>query len=593
MSWLFVKRLRSFVFLAAFASLVFNVTLLMPAVYMMQVFDRVLVSGSGETLVMLGAVTLLFLALGFFLDTVRARALAWAGRSVERKLAPLAVRSSIEQAATGPGRVDTDVLRDVAQLRAFLSGHGILALFDAPWLSIYLLLIALMHPMLGLTATIGALVLIALGVLTDWLSRGHAEDVVRGSRSSARLAERLARNAEVILGMGMTGTAVSKWCEQREELLGTQQRQARTSSALASLARMLRQVLQVVMLAVGAWLVIDMQASAGIMVAATVLLSRALQPVEHLIGGWRTMVEARGAWRRLGERSAIGVDAPVRDGATHGKWRVVLPAPSGRIDVERLAYAFSSSRPPLIRNLSFSLPAGESLGVIGASASGKTTLARLLLGLWRPQSGVVRLDSADISRWDRDALGEHIGYLPQDVELFAGTVGENIARLRTSSGAEASERIVHAAQLAHAHEMILQLPDGYDTQIGDGGAVLSGGQRQRIALARALYGSPRFVVLDEPDANLDLAGQAALLEALSELKARGTTVVVVSHNPTITATLDKLLVLKDGTLDMFGPSAAVMARLRIPSQPNRVLPFGPAAEVRRAVSQAGVSEVVA
>jgi ABC-type protease/lipase transport system fused ATPase/permease subunit len=228
------------------------------------------------------------------------------------------------------------------------------------------------------------------------------------------------------------------------------------------------------------------------------------------------------------------------------------------------------------RNLSFSIVAGESLGVMGPSASGKTTLARLLLGLWRPQAGVVRLDGADVSKWDRDALGEHIGYLPQDVELFAGTVGENIARLRETSNAAISESIIRAAQLAHAHEMILQLPDGYDTQIGDGGAVLSGGQRQRIALARALFGSPRLVVLDEPDANLDLAGQAALLGALADLKSKGVTVIVVSHNPTLTTALDKLLLLKDGALDMFGPSAAVMARLRMSPQANRVVSFPPA-----------------
>jgi PrtD family type I secretion system ABC transporter len=566
MRWLFAQRLRSFVLLAGFASLVLNVALLMPAIYMLQVFDRVLVSGSGATLLMLGAITLLFLTLGYFLDTVRTRVLAWAGRSIDRKLAPVAIRSSLEQAAAGPGRVDTDALRDIAQMRAFLSGPGVVALFDAPWLPVYLLVIALMHPWLGFTALIGASALIALGVVTDRLTRGHAEQSVRQSRASTRLAEKLARNAEAVLGMGMTRHAVERWTAQHTELLNVQQKQVRTSSALAAMARLLRQVLQVVMLAVGAWLVIDMQASAGVMVAATILLSRALQPVENLISGWRTLLEARGAWTRLGERTA-----PASVIATSPN--IALPAPAGRIDVERLAFTFSPSRPVLIKNVSFSIAAGESLGVIGASASGKTTLARLLLGLWRPQAGAVRLDGADISRWDRDALGEHIGYLPQDVELFAGTVGENIARFRQASGA--SEKIVRAAQLAHAHELILQLPEGYDTQIGDGGAILSGGQRQRIALARALFGSPRLVVLDEPDANLDLAGQAALLAALADLRSRGVTVVVVSHNPALTSALDKLLVLKNGALDLFGPSAAVMARLNMTPQANRVVAFPP------------------
>jgi PrtD family type I secretion system ABC transporter len=576
MKWLFVKRLRSFVFLAAFVSLVLNVTMLMPAIYMLQVFDRVFTSGSGETLIMLGAITLLFLGLGYFLDTVRTRTLAWAGRSLARKLAPSALRSSLEQAATGPGRVDTDALRDISQLRTFLSGPGVVALFDSPWLPIYLGLIALMHPMLGLTAILGALALVALGVVTDLLTREHAEQAVRNSRTSTRLAEKLARNAEALLGMGMTRTAVERWCKQHDELLDAQQKQVRTSSALAATARALRQVLQVVMLAVGAWLVIDMQASAGIMVAATILLSRALQPVEHLISGWRTLLDARNAWNRLSGRTATA-----RTDTT--EWNVCLPAPIGRVDVERLAYTFAPSRPALIKNLSFSIYAGDSLGVMGPSASGKTTLARLLLGLWRPQAGVVRLDGADISKWDRDALGEHIGYLPQDVELFAGTVGENIARLRETSSTATSASIIRAAQLAHAHEMILQLPDGYDTQIGEGGAVLSGGQRQRIALARALFGSPKLVVLDEPDANLDLAGQAALLGALADLKSKGVTVIVVTHNPTLTTALDKLLLLKDGALDMFGPSAAVMARLRVSPQANRVVSF-PAAKSNEALA---------
>ena len=566
MDWLFVKRLRPFVLLAAIASLVFNLTLLMPAIYMMQVFDRVFVSQSLETLAMLGLITLVFLALGFFVDAARARALAWCGRSLDRKLAPAAIRSSLQQSAAGPGRVDTDALRDIAQLRTFLGGPGILALFDAPWIVIYLLIITLMHPALGLAAVVGAAVLLALGVLTDRLTRENTEQTLTRFRASTRLAEKFARNAEAVIGMGMTRTVVTRWSAQHDQLLGAQERQAQTSSVLGALARTIRQVLQVAVLGLGAWLVIDLQASAGVMVAATILLSRALAPVEFLISGRRAMIEARGAWRRLSERVASPASPTLP-----------LPAPSGRLNVERLAYSFGGTRAPLIRNIAFALQAGESLGIIGPSASGKTTLLRLLLGLWRPQSGVVRLDGADISRWDRDALGAHVGYLPQDVELFAGTVGENIARLGETFGGQASERIVKAAQLAHAHEIILQLPEGYDTQIGDGGAVLSGGQRQRIALARALYGEPKLVVLDEPNANLDLAGEAALLAALADLKARGVTVIMVSHNPALMAALDQLALLKNGGLEMFGPSAAVLARLRASPAANRVVSF-PAAK---------------
>jgi PrtD family type I secretion system ABC transporter len=561
MSWLFAKRFRSFVALAALASLALNLALLTPAVYMMQVFDRVLVSGSVETLVMLSAITLLFIALAWFLDVVRARALAWAGRSLDRALAGAAVDAAMTQAA-GPGRADADALRDIAQLRAFLTGPGVLGVFDAPWLPVYLLFIALMHPLLGVAAAAGAAALIALGALTDLLTRASAEDAVRDARSTTRLAERFARNAQAIVAMGMTSAAAARFREQHERALSAQGRHSEVSASLGALARALRQVLQVVMLGVGAWLVLDMQASAGVMIAATILLARALQPVEHLISGWRVLIDARAAWGRLQERTAR---SPELD-------KVALPAPAGRVDVERLSYGYDSSRPALLRNVALALAPGESLALIGPSASGKTTLLKLLLGLWRPQAGVVRLDGADVSQWDRVALGDHIGYLPQEVELFGGTVGENIARLRDPSDPTVAERIVRAAQLAHAHELILQLPAGYETHIGEGGAALSGGQRQRIALARALYGEPKLVVLDEPSASLDVAGEAALLAALAELRTRGATVIMTTHNAALMAGLDKIAVLKSGVLEMFGPAAAVLARLRAHEE-HRVVAF--------------------
>lgn len=563
MSWLLAKRLRSFVLLAAFVSLVLNIALLMPSIYMMQVFDRVFSSGSIETLVMLAAVTLVFLVLGYCMDTVRTRTLAWAGRSLDRKLAPAAIRSSLQQAAAGPGRADTDALRDIAQLRSFLSGSAVIAMFDAPWLPVYLGLIALMHPLLGLAASVGAIALIALGIVTDRLTREHSEQTVKHSRAATRAAEKFACNAEAIVGMGMTDIAVSRWGEKHELLLNAQQRQIQLSSILSALARTVRQVLQVTMLGVGAWLVVDTRASAGIMIAATILLSRALQPVEYLISGWRSLMDARGAWHRLEVRATSLPTA--RD--------VALPAPVGRLDVERVTYTFAASRPALIKGIGFSLLPGDSLGVIGASASGKTTLVRLLLGLWRPQGGCVRLDGSDISRWDRSRLGRYVGYLPQDVELFAGTVAENIARLGDTADSDVATKTIRAARLAHAHEMILQLPEGYETQIGEGGAVLSGGQRQRIALARALFGDPTLVVLDEPNANLDLAGEAALLAALADLKSRRVTVVMVSHNPTLMTALDKLLLLKDGALELFGPTTAVLARMQNHAAAKRVVSF--------------------
>lgn len=547
MSWLFAKRLQSFVLLAGGASLLLNLALLMPALYMMQVFDRVFASRSLETLVMLSIFVVLALALGHCADIARARGLAFAGRSLDRRLSSVALANALRQAANVGGRADTDALRDIAQLRSFLSGSGILALFDAPWLPLYLLVIGLMHPVLGIAATLGAAMLIVLAIVTERLTRRQTDTALRTARAANRQAEALTRNAEAIVGMGMTQAAVAVWQRRQDESLEAQSEHNHASTALSALARSLRQLLQVALLGIGAWLVIDMQASAGIMIGATILLGRALQPVEHLIGGWRFLIESRSAWRRLQERTAESANS-----------QVALPAPSGRLDVERIVFSFAAGRPAVLKGISMSLEPGESLGLIGPSASGKTTLIRLMLGIWKSQAGAVRLDGADIARWDRNALGEHVGYLPQDVELFSGTIAQNIARL----GAIDSERVIAAARLAHAHELILRLPEGYETQIGDGGAALSGGQRQRIALARALYGNPKLVVLDEPNANLDIEGEAALSAALRELKARGVTVVMVSHRPALMGQLDKLAILKDGALDAFGPTAAVLPRLR-------------------------------
>jgi PrtD family type I secretion system ABC transporter len=544
MSWLFVAQIRSFILLAGAASLLLNLALLMPSIYMMQVFDRVFSSRSVETLAMLSAMALLALSLGYCMDVVRSRALGWSGRALDRRLSPEALTSVLVEAAGVSGRANTDVLRDIAQLRAVLSSTAVHALFDAPWLPIYLLVICLMHPLLGLAAALGACVLAVLAILNERLMRGRAERSLRYSRDTTRHAEALTRNAEVIIGMGMTRAAVQSWEMRHDQLLNAQAQLSAASSRLSAIARIARQGLQIVMLALGAWLVIDAHASPGIMVAATILLGRALQPVEQLIGGWKVLVDARGAWSRLNERPATKTAQATLE----------LPAPSGRLEVERVIFTAAAQRPPLIKGVAFTLEPGESLGVIGPSASGKTTLIRLILGIWKPQSGVIRLDGADIARWDRDALGQHVGYLPQDVELFGGTVAENIARL----GDVNSMKVVEAARLAHAHEMILRLPDGYETQIGDAGAILSGGQRQRIAFARALYGNPRLVVLDEPNANLDAQGEAALAAALVELKAAGVTTIMVGHRPALMSQLDKLAVLKDGVLEAFGPASTIL-----------------------------------
>lgn len=554
MRWLFVSRLRPWVLLAAGASLVLNLALLIPSIYMLQVFDRVFASRSDETLLMLSLLALLALVLGYFADSVRASALAWAARSMDRFLSPLALESSLRRAAANAGRGDTDVLRDIGQLRTFLSSNGVLAMFDAPWLPLYLSIIALLHPLLGVVALLGAAALFALAVLTEKLTRREAEASMRCGRELMDHVQALTRNAEVIVGMSMSASAIASWRERHEPLMASQERFSRISTRLVALARISRQGLQVLMLGLGAWLVIDSRSSPGIMIAATVLLGRALQPVEQLISGWKSMIDARGAWSRLSERAAPDMRSVTQ-----------LPAPAGRLQLERIVYGPTAGRPAIIKSVSLQIDAGESVGIVGPSAAGKTTLVRLILGILQPQSGAVRLDGADIAQWDRHALGRYIGYVPQDVELFAGTIAENIARL----GPVDSQRVVRAARLAHAHEMIVRLPNGYDSEVGSGAAILSGGQRQRIALARALYGEPRVVVLDEPNANLDAEGERALADTLAELKGGGVTVVMVGHRSALMSQLDKIAVLREGALEAFGPSDAVLSRLGSVVRPLR------------------------
>ena len=561
MRWLLAKGIRPFIRLAAFASLLLNLALLAPALYMLQVFDRVFASGSVETLVMLGVPVLVMLALGYCMDAARARALAAAGRHLENCLAPEALASQLETRAAGARR-DDDALRDVAQLRKLLASPGVVAMFDAPWVPLYLIIITLMHPLLGGVAALGALALFGLGMFTEFLTRRHAEGAMAAARATQRQADSLLRNAECVVAMGMTGAALADWQARCELQHQAQESLSLTSARLSALARMSRQGLQALALGLGAWLVIGREASPGIMIAATILLGRALQPVELLIGGWKSMIEARGAWQRLCNRQLRPREA-----------RLALPAPQGSLEVERLTYAMSPERPPLLRGVSFSVRPGESLGIVGPSASGKTTLLRLLLGIRTSQTGKVRLDGADISRWDREALGRLVGYLPQDVELFAGSISANIARLQKPD----ADAVIRAAKLAHAHELILRLPDGYDTEIGEGGCFLSGGQRQRIALARALYGDPRFVVLDEPNANLDEEGDAALAATLAELKSRGVTVVVVTHRRSLTSRLDRIAVLQNGKIESFGYTATVLARL---AETPKVVAF-PAGDARQ------------
>ena len=542
-----IARFRTFFVFAGLFSLVINALLLVPPIYMLQVFDRVLTSRREETLVYLtvgGITALIVMAL---LDMVRARLLAVAGAALDRRLGPRVLDGLLAQTARLGGAGYLNGLRDVNTLRMFLGGAGLIALFDAPWLPFFLLVIFLFHPVLGVVALCGALAMVMLAALNERFTRKPAEEAQAQARRAGRMIDGAVRNADVIAALGMLPAVTRRWGQANDAALIQQLSATRLGGLFSSLTKFSRQFIQLAMLGMGAWLVVDEHVTPGIMIAATILLSRALAPVETLVAGWRNLVEARLAWRRLNE--LLEANPPLETA-------IDLPAPAGKLDVDRVLYGIKGAERPIVRGVTFSIASGEALGVIGPSAAGKSTLARLVIGVWKPVAGIVRLDGADVAGWPREGLGPHIGYLPQDVELFAGTVAANIARLAEPDSAA----VIRAAERAHVHQLILRLPKGYDTEVGENGQLLSPGQRQRIALARALYGNPRLVVLDEPNANLDHEGDQALLATLRGLKEEGVTVVIIAHRAAVLAGVDKILLLRDGAVEKFGPAAEIMPK---------------------------------
>lgn len=546
MRWLLAPTVRPFVATAALASLLLNLALLAPALYMLQVYDRVFASRSVETLVMLSALAVGALALAVAMDRARAVALEAAGRAVDAALLPPTLHAALRQAAQACAEAERPAVQDVARLRAFLASPAVQALFDAPWMPLYLAVIAALHPALGALATACAALLFGLGLVTERVLRGDAAAAAGASRGAARQVDTLLRHAEVLLGGGLLAHALAAWCAGHDAALAAQSRAARSHALLAALGRGLRQGVQVAMLGLGAWLVVADGASPGIMLAATVLVARALQPVDHLIAGWKSLLEVRAAWARLRGAAAGTPQAEA----------LRLPPARGELRLERASLVAPGGL-PLLKSISLVLPAGQCLGIVGPSGAGKTSLLRLMLGLRAPHAGAVRLDGVALAAWPEDQLAQALGYLPQDVALFPGSVAQNIARL----GPVDAGRVVEAARLAGVHELVARLPRAYDTELGEDGAPLSGGQRQRIGLARALYGRPPLVVLDEPDAGLDAEGEQALVAALAALKAAGSSVVLVSHRRALMRHADQLAVLRDGALEICGPRAEVEARL--------------------------------
>jgi PrtD family type I secretion system ABC transporter len=534
-------------------SFIVNLLMLTPALFMLQVFDRVLPTHSTETLLVLSAGVAAALAIMLVLDYVRLRLQHLTGNIVDERLSPPIVQAVVAATARAPQALRSDAIRDVALLRNLFSANGLTALLDAPWLVIYVAVIWLFHPALGWAATAAAVVMLGLAWLNDRVSHKTLDDVQQQGRRAARYVESSMRNAEALQAMGMTQRLLVRWRALQDDVLRLQTDASSTGSVFTALTRLLRQVVQAGMMALGAYLVLTQAASAGVMIATTVLLGRALQPVEQLVGSWRVLSDARAAYARLrAVTQQFGTETP----------RIALPRPEGMLDVEGVSFRAPGSDKLALAGVSLSLAPGEALALIGPSAAGKSTLARLLTGIWTPSAGKVRLDGFDVSNWARDELGPWVGYVPQDVELFDGTVGENIGRLNDLD----PKAIIAAARRANAHDMIARLPQGYDTPVGEGGARLSPGQRQRVALARALYGDIRLLVLDEPNASLDAEGEMALARALSGVREEGITSIVVTHRPSLIAHVDKILVLEDGKVKQFGPAADVMKSMQLQAQ---------------------------
>jgi PrtD family type I secretion system ABC transporter len=546
-------EMKPLLFNMALFSFVINLLYLVPALFMLQVFDRVIPTNSRETLWVLLAGVGAALAILFVLDYVRLRLQHLSGNIVDERLSPPVVNAVVTATARSPLNARPDAMRDIATLRGLFSANGLTALMDAPWIVVYVAVIAFFHPALGLGAAGAAIVMIGLAWLNDRMSRKALDAVQKETRSASRYVEGSLRNAEVLQAMGMTERLLARWRKQQDEALALQGATSHSSVMFSAASRFLRQGVQVMMMSIGAYLVLTQSASAGVMIATTVLLGRALQPVEQIVGSWRVLNEARSAYRRL--RDLCGY-------FDKGEPQMSLPRPLGELRVEGVSLRLPGTEKLALTGVSLNLAAGEALAIIGASAAGKSTLARLLTGIWQPTIGTVRLDGADLSAWPRSELGPWIGYVPQDVELFDGTVADNIGRLSKSD----PKAVIAAAKRANAHDMILQLPKGYDTPIGEAGARLSPGQRQRIALARAMYGDVRLVVLDEPNASLDAEGEIALAHALSSLRAEGVTSIVVTHRPSLVAHVDKILILEAGQVKQFGPAGEVMKAMQKQSQ---------------------------
>ncbi|KTS79897.1 peptidase [Pseudomonas oryzihabitans] len=533
-----------------FFSLFVNLLLLVPSFYMLEVYDRVVSSRSITTLIMLTLIMVVLMSTYGLLEWIRSRILIRLSSRLDLLLGERVFSASFKQSLYSGGLSSSaQPMGDLNGLRQFLTGSGIFAFFDIPWIPIYMGIMFYFHFWFGCLTLFGAVVAVILAFLNENSTSKRLGEANYESSAAYNMVSSNLRNSEVIASMGMLPGLIKRWRSKTYKVLGLQTQASEASGAFSNLSKTWRMLLQSFVLGVGAVLVINGEVTPGLMTAASLLIGRALAPIDQMIGNWRGFVAARGQYVRLNEiLNQIPADPE----------RMALPIPRGDLSVEQIVVTPPGAHTPIIKGISFRAPPGASVGILGASAAGKSTLARALLGIWPAQSGKVRLDGADIFHLDRAAVGPHLGYLPQDIELFDGTIAENIARFGDVDAA----KVVEAAQMAGVHEMVLRLPQGYDTVIGAHGGVLSGGQRQRIGLARAVYGDPKLIILDEPNSNLDDVGERALGEALIKLKQKGATLFIITHRVSALAYVDNLMVLSEGQIVMSGARDQVLAQLK-------------------------------
>jgi len=540
---------KNAILVAALFSLVTNALYLALPIFTNQVYGRVLTSGSIPTLIVLSAGTIFVFVISGLIDFYRSRVLMNFGMAFDQQVSSHVFAALFDGIARREAQQGSQALRDLDQFRSVATGNGISTLFDLPWLPLYLLVLFFIDPAVGFLTLVGAVTLAFLAWMQDRASRPAIRQANEAAIKSYTFTEAGLRNSEVVRAMGLLPHIGRQWMGHRQETMESGMEAGKASEVWSNAIKFVRMLIQILIIALGAWLIVKGQIGAGMLFANMILSSRALAPIERAVGAWPQLVAASQSYERL--TALLSNYSPAGPGTS-------LPRPKGQLSVEGVSFGAPNSPRLILTGLTFAVPAGTFLGIIGPSGAGKSTLARLLVGVWPPLSGNVRLDGADVFGWSRTDFGAHVGYLPQDTELFAGTVRDNIARFMPEV---TDAEVVAAAQNAGVHEMIVRLPNGYDTQLGQGGVILSAGQRQRVGLARAMLRDPAFIVLDEPNANLDAVGEQALLAALKKMKAAGTTAVVISHKPSMLAEADALVVLREGKMDMFGPRDQVMARL--------------------------------